>query len=265
MPRSILPIQSIGVLAESDLSQSARLVAVMLLYHVNRRTGMCYPSLATLASACGVSPTTVKSAIAELRDAGFISWESIVPKNSKSKVNHYNLLFPMWSESDQLTDHIADQSVDQTTDQSVDWSKSGYEPYKPIEPKKPKNTYVEQGALHAPVAAKASTCDCPQQELVAMYHEILPELPRVRVWDGQRAKNMASRWRQWMNAKRQDGSPCYTDRESGLVYWRRFFEYIRESSFLMGNAGKWKASLDWIVKAENMAKIIERKYHDDRI
>ena len=121
------------------------------------------------------------------------------------------------------------------------------------------NTYVSQDTPL--VAAKATTCDCPQQEIISLYHEILTELPRVRVWEGQRAKNMAARWRQWMNRERQDGSLCYTDKETGLDYWERFFQYIAKSPFLMGHQGKWKASLDWIVKAENMTKIIEGHYH----
>lgn len=264
--KTILHMPSFGVLAESELSPTARLVGVSLMYYANRKNGLCYPSVATIADACGLKPTAVKRALAELRDDGFISWESTVPKNGNSKVNHYNILFAIWSDNDYMNDYMNDrmgnQSGDRTSNQSGDQSLNGHDPIYPSYLKNPENTYVEQPPPSADVPAKAETTDCPQKEIVALYHEILPELPEIRVWDGQRAKNLASRWKQWKNVKRKDGTPCYYDRESGLDYWRRFFEYIRKSPFLMGETSKWKASLTWIVKAENMTKIIEGTYHN---
>lgn len=102
---------------------------------------------------------------------------------------------------------------------------------------------------------------CPQAEIVALYHEILPELPRMKVWTGTREKHLKARWRECWQRK------LYATREEGLAYWRRFFEYVRASSLLMGkktypDGRSWNATLEWLVNPGNFAKVIERKYED---
>ena len=137
--RQILPIQSIGVLAESELSTSARLVAVMLMYHVNLKNGLCYPSISTLALECGCQPTTIKKALSELRDFGFVEWETKLLPRTSTRVNHYNLLFAHWSENDQWNGHTNDQSNDQPNDwpndQPSDRSNIGHKLIKQIKQK----------------------------------------------------------------------------------------------------------------------------------
>jgi hypothetical protein len=76
----------------------------------------------------------------------------------------------------------------------------------------------------------------------------------MKSWTGARQANLRARWRE--DAKRQS-----------LDYWRRLFKHIAASPFLTGQVtGKdsrpFFASLDWIVKPENFAKIIEHRYHD---
>jgi len=101
----------------------------------------------------------------------------------------------------------------------------------------------------------SSKPDCPHQEIIALYHELLPMCPEIRGWTAARAQALRTRWNE--DPKRQT-----------LDYWRNFFGYIAESSFLTGRVtprdGRkpFLASLDWIVKAENFTKIRERHYED---
>lgn len=99
-----------------------------------------------------------------------------------------------------------------------------------------------------------SAPDCPQAEIVALYHELLPAHRRMRVWDGERAKSLRARWRE--DPKRQS-----------LDYWRRFFAYVAQSPFLTGQVEAkdrppFVADLEWLVTKKNFIKVIERKYHD---
>jgi uncharacterized protein YdaU (DUF1376 family) len=95
--------------------------------------------------------------------------------------------------------------------------------------------------------------DCPQQDIVNLYKQILPMGTQPLSWNGSRASQLKARWRE--NKKRQN-----------IDWWKGFFEHIKKSQFLTGqisNGDKrpFTISLDWIVKAENFMKISEGKYH----
>lgn len=96
--------------------------------------------------------------------------------------------------------------------------------------------------------------DCPHKEIIALYHEILPACPSIRDWTPSRATALRTRWSE--KTKHQN-----------LEYWRGLFEYIASIPFLIGQkTGRdgrvFFASLDWIVKAENFAKIREGRYQE---
>ena len=91
--------------------------------------------------------------------------------------------------------------------------------------------------------------DCPHQEIIALYHEVLPQCPQIRDWTPARAVQLRARWNE--DPKRQS-----------LTYWRQFFEYVASCDFLVGRAGKnpFFADLEWMTKSGNFTKIREAKY-----
>ena len=108
-------------------------------------------------------------------------------------------------------------------------------------------TETEKASLSA-----GAVIECPHDSIIALFHEICPMLPRVKVWTDARKSNLRQRWRE--DQKRQS-----------LDYWRLFFGAVSESDFLTGKAiskdrRPFIASLDWLVKPENFAKVIEKKY-----
>lgn len=95
---------------------------------------------------------------------------------------------------------------------------------------------------------------CPQERIVGLYHEVLPELRQVREWNEGRRRLLAKRWAE---------NP---DRQS-LDWWRTFFGYVRKSAFLMGrtqgrDGRPFDCDLEWLVRPTNFAKVIEGKYED---
>lgn len=105
------------------------------------------------------------------------------------------------------------------------------------------------------LSAKTDVPNCPHDEIISLYHEILPANPRIKVWSGDRAKALRTRWRE--DGKRQS-----------LDYWQRFFGYVGKSEFLTGRVhgreGRpFTPGLDWLVNASNFAKIIEGRYHGE--
>lgn len=99
---------------------------------------------------------------------------------------------------------------------------------------------------------------CPHQEIIELYHETLPALPRVKAWTDERQALLRSRWRE--DPKRQD-----------LDWWRKFFGYVSQSDFLMGrakgrgDAPPFMADLEWLIRPKNFVKVIEGKYENREV
>jgi hypothetical protein len=112
----------------------------------------------------------------------------------------------------------------------------------------PDGVDVAGDADDAPPADKK--LECPHQEIIALYHEVLPQCPQVRDWTPARATQLRARWNE------------DTDRQN-LDYWRRFFNYVATCDFLVGKGSgdrPFMADLEWLTKSSNFTKIRERKY-----
>lgn len=125
----------------------------------------------------------------------------------------------------------------------------------------------EEQKLSAAPAAEVpdGTPDCPHERLIALYHELLPTCPRVEEWNDTRRAMMRARWRE--KAKPNGKTQGYTTTEAGLAYWRVYFSYIADSRFLTGQEDgrqgrpPFLASLEWLIKPTNFAKVVEGNYH----
>lgn len=106
-------------------------------------------------------------------------------------------------------------------------------------------------ALAASVAKPVD--NCPTKQIIALYHEILPELPQVREWAETSRRMLVLRWRE--KKERQN-----------LDWWREYFLKVKASDFLTGktegrNGGSpFLASLEWLVRPTNLAKVLNGNY-----
>lgn len=103
---------------------------------------------------------------------------------------------------------------------------------------------------------KPAVPNCPHMEIIDLYHEVLPELAQVRVWEEDRKELLRARWK---------GAP---ERQS-LDWWREFFASVREMPFLMGertdrDGRAFACTLEWLVRPKNFAKVIEGNYVEVR-
>ncbi len=112
------------------------------------------------------------------------------------------------------------------------------------------------GALSAAAKppADAVAPECPQTDIVAMYHRRLPGLARVREWTTERQRILRQRWRE------------KPERQS-LAWWEEFFGYVLESDFLMGRTpsrtgSAFECDLEWLIRPKNFVKVIEGKYEN---
>jgi hypothetical protein len=107
--------------------------------------------------------------------------------------------------------------------------------------------------------------NCPQQEIIGLYGEILPMLTQPRDWSSARAGALQARWKYC--AKANGFSPGYGTKDEGIAFWRKYFSYVSNCEKLTGKMPPrkpgdepWKPDLPWLVKAENFLKVIEGKY-----
>lgn len=109
--------------------------------------------------------------------------------------------------------------------------------------------------------SKPSTATAPAEqepprptvdEVVELWHEVMPDCARVRILSTARRTTINARIRHDLQS---------------LDSWRRYFAYIRTRPFLMGkvppsngHSRAFKPTLLWFCKAENFAKISEDFY-----
>lgn len=95
---------------------------------------------------------------------------------------------------------------------------------------------------------------CPHQEIIKIYHEVLPACQKVVDWNKTRSALLRARWNE--DPKRQN-----------LEWWRKYLTYVGESKFLTGrvepksDALPFMVDLEWVIRPTNFSKIIEGKYH----
>jgi uncharacterized protein YdaU (DUF1376 family) len=105
------------------------------------------------------------------------------------------------------------------------------------------------------VDAEASTTALdrvPYQKIIDLYHEVLPELRPVIKINSTRQANIRQRWKNDL---------------PDLDEWRKYFEHVRRSPFLMGKSPPSQgrkvfiADIDFLINGTNAVKIAEGKYH----
>lgn len=105
--------------------------------------------------------------------------------------------------------------------------------------------------------------DCEHNKVIELYHQHLPTLRKVEVWNSVRQGYLRQRWRE-VAAEISATDPATS--EAILNWWAGFFKHINKSKFLTGKVNSkdgraFLADLEWVIKPSNFAKIIEGKYH----
>ena len=111
---------------------------------------------------------------------------------------------------------------------------------------------------------------CPQKELIALYHRILPMCPKVLKWGPQRQQYLRSRWREMALDTTPELGGGYRTQADGLEWWRKFFVHCSNSRFLTGRAdprrpgeSSFLATLEYLVRPTNFIRTLEGGFHRD--
>jgi hypothetical protein len=111
-------------------------------------------------------------------------------------------------------------------------------------------------------AAKLPTC--PYEDIVAIYHELLPEFAGVRVMDDGRKKVIRECWQWILTSSKADHTRRAETPEQALDWLRQFFERARDNDFLMGRTPraekhkKWKPDIEYLLKPAGIKQVLEK-------
>lgn len=114
---------------------------------------------------------------------------------------------------------------------------------------------VSEGEVSKPTS-KSSISPCPVEQIIKLYQDRCSRLPNLRVIPDKTKSAISARWRQ--DSKFQS-----------IDFWTGFFDYCNDNKFLSGQSNPrpgsnkpFRADLNWMVKPEPFANIINEKYHD---
>lgn len=104
---------------------------------------------------------------------------------------------------------------------------------------------------------------CPIEEIVSLYHEVLPELPGVRVMDKAREKALRDFWVWILSTARPDGTPRATNADEAMTWIREYMGRARDNDFIMGRGQRspehqnWRCSIEYLLSSRGLKKVIE--------
>jgi len=125
---------------------------------------------------------------------------------------------------------------------------------------------------YAPVAENPATATppaagvpkVPVDQVLEAYHELLPDLPKVRIMDDRRRKAIASFWRWVMTSKKTDGTRRAASAAEAVDWTRAYFGRAAENDFLMGRGTRsaghenWRCDLDFLLSDKGRRHGIEK-------
>lgn len=113
-------------------------------------------------------------------------------------------------------------------------------------------------------SSPAALPTCQTQAVVDLYHEVLPELPRVQLMTDKRRKALAAFWRWVLTSKRSDDTRRAQTADQALTWIRSYFERARDNDFLMGRTGRtgehanWRCDLEFLLTERGKTHVIEK-------
>jgi len=94
-------------------------------------------------------------------------------------------------------------------------------------------------------------------EVIALYHTVLPELPGVKIWNDRRRRKLDARILETLKRGKQADS---------ADWWRKLFATVAASDFLSGRSkADWRCpGLEWLLEPRHFDKLVEGGYDNTR-
>lgn len=184
----------------------------------------------------GISENKVRSALTVMKELGMIT--------SKSHAKFSVITIIKWSE------YQGESPADNQHSTSI-------QPASHHKQECIKNEENEQE--YTPLPPKGE--NVPFQEIVNLYHEHLPMLPRVANVSEPRKRAMRARWSEKVNVP--NGKEVVEMKCNDLDFWARYFKRAATQPFLTGEKTDWAADFDFLLKKNKFIAVLEQRYLRD--
>ena len=260
---------SIAVMTEvwsRSQHSGSHLLMMLALADFSDDKGCSYPAVSTLAAKCRMKPRNANVVLAALRE----SKELEVRHNAGPHgVNRYRIVLSALGGMQGVAglQNVAGVQGNAGAAKECTLQGNAATPAsacsKPLQPvaDEPSLKRQEPSGRRKPAKPPA----CPYVEIIAAYHDALPELPRVRVLESQgRTKALDEYWAWLLSSTRADGTRRAGTASEALVWTRAFFERARGDDWVMGRAGRgpghenWEADLEYVIGDKVRRRVIEK-------
>jgi len=232
---------------------SPELLALLALADWSDDEGRSFPSIAALGKKCRIGRSQTQRIVHRLIGTGLVSVTDNASGGAPGSSRRYRINLDLLTGRENATRSENATGRGNATEGPRKCADRGREnaTLYVIDP----SLTVNKG--DCPPSADGKAADCPHQEIINLYHDILPMGRQVKVWNETRKAKLRARWRE------------ASERQS-LDWWGRLFFYIAKSEFLTGKASTkdrapFEIDLEWIVTPSNFIKIVEGKYHREAV
>lgn len=264
------------VLPRADLSPSDKLVAVGLCKFTDRQ-GVCWPSVKALMDLTGLSDRQIQRSLQALTAAGFLK-ASPRFRGKRQTSNLYRFVSGGPGGGAELKDSVSDPEPADTRP-PTDCPEKGVSPARSTEGETttdchpPKNCRGEGGQFVGVAGDKLSSRELchkelfqneggttvPRRDVSPVSVPVLMQLFSLRC-PGHRIPSNVTKKRALALENLVRGSP---ERQS-LQWWEDLFDRVAASGFLTGGGSRgWKADYDWVMRPDNLEKILAGNYDDN--
>jgi uncharacterized protein YdaU (DUF1376 family) len=105
---------------------------------------------------------------------------------------------------------------------------------------------------------------CPTQDLIDIYHEVLPSLPKCKLLPKKRADALRRTWAWVLTSTKPDKTRRAETADQAVGWFREYFTRAQENDFLMGKTPRsaehagWKCDMDYLLTDSGMKQVIEK-------
>lgn len=254
-----MSVRAMATVWESPLTPpSLKLTALALADWSNDDGGSLHPSMSAIAKKVGVSRCQAQRLVQTLKADGLLSVVANAHGGAPGDTPHYHLhlnRFSAWTGSAHATGSASDTGSTDAQRRVAPMHKRGsaHATLTTIEPS------IEPPDTSSP-AKKPTRLACPSEQIRGLYTELLSELPAIKVWTSKRQAATKSRWDEMAKAR------AWVSIADGLAWFRKFFETVAASDFLMGRGERkaghegWRCDFDFLMTPAKFVGVIEGKY-----